>query len=331
MWQLFIHWRVSNRISETKYRFTGERCFILYLALNRTEWTKLRLSNKFGGDPRRITYSIRAITNHLYKNFYHKVSGDSMRMWLPFILNFRHAICHKLQSGVTSEEISFDEQLEENPERYIFLDIPLDTFRIFGFSDDTSFKKNAPGRSTQRSFGFVDDLQRSFYSGYFKAHGLKAHGLKAQVVFLPNGMVGSICFASLRNSDSGLLNMSNLNNYFATLFDEAGLRVETAGNQYPAIYADGIFPQLTCIVARYRNPQHGRQRRINRQMASIRQNIEHLFALHYIIFHLFHYPGRFQLLVSGVELYKMMFNSFFCWNCYQYIYQTSNTFSILTP
>ena len=131
---------------------------------------------------------------------------------------------------------------------------------------------------------------------------------------------------SLRYSDSGLLNMSNVNNYFATLFKEADLRIETAGNQYPAVYADGIFPQLTCIVARYRNPQHNRQRWINRRMTLIRQSIEYLFAFHYNIFHLFHYPERFRLLVSGVEIYKMMFNLFFCWNCYQCIYHTSNIF-----
>lgn len=101
-----------------------------------------------------------------------------------------------------------------------------------------------------REYGFIDDVQRAFYSGYFKAHGLKA-----QVATLPNGMIGSILIASLRNSDSGLLNMSNLNDYLSGLLEEAGMRLPQAGNQLPAVYADGMFPQLSCIVARYRNPQ----------------------------------------------------------------------------
>ena len=78
---------------EGRRRFKGEECLLHYLVFNRIGETKLRMSrNYFGGDPRRFTYSIRIMTNHLYGTFYHKISGDSMRIWMPHINSFRRAI-----------------------------------------------------------------------------------------------------------------------------------------------------------------------------------------------------------------------------------------------
>jgi hypothetical protein len=53
----------------------------------------------------------------------------------------------------------------------------------------------------------------SHSSSYFRAHGLKA-----QVVFLPNGMIGSVYIASMRHNDNGILNMSNLSNACVSRF-----------------------------------------------------------------------------------------------------------------
>ena len=36
--------------------------------------------NYFGGDPRRFTYSIRMINEHLYKTFYHKIFEFNMQL-----------------------------------------------------------------------------------------------------------------------------------------------------------------------------------------------------------------------------------------------------------
>ena len=206
---------------------------------------------------------------------------------------------------------------------YIFLNIPFESFHIFGFMDDTYCRTTRPGTSVTRHFGFFDDIQRAFYSGYFASHGLKA-----QVVCLPNGMVGSIFLASLRNSDSGLLNMSGLNEYLETIL--AGLEMDGANNQLPALYADGIFPQLTCIVATVRRGGEYFERLATR-MASVRQCIEHIFSLHYNLFKLFRQPEQFRLLVSGVESYKLFFNSFLLWNCYQTIYQSFDYFLLAPP
>ena len=291
---------------EGRRRFTGEECLLHYLVFNRIGETKLRMSrNYFGGDPRRFTYSIRIMTNHLYDTFYHKITGDSMRMWLPQINSFRHAIWSKLNEGYSVEESYDIDTNEATPQRLIFLTIPFASFRIFGFLDDTGFRTTTPGIGSRRVNGFHDDVQRSFYSGYFAGHGLKVQGLT-----LPNGMIGSCFIGSWRTSDAGLLNMSGLDAYLSSLFIENNMHLPAAMNQLPAVYGDGIFPQLNTIVARYGlgNQSEGR---VNRRLASARQSIEHLFALHTNIFGLFSIPQRFKLLVYGVECTKIVMNSFF--------------------
>ena len=170
----------------------------------------------------------------------------------------------------------------------------------------TGFRTTAPGRGMQRKYGCIDDIQRTFYSGYFSAHGMKV-----QALTLPNGMFDSIYVASLRTSDSGLLNMSGLDNYLSSLFREIHVRMATAFDQFPAVYGDGIFPQLATIVARYSSPDVN-ESRINVRMSSVRQSIEHIFALHKNTFKLFNVAERFRLMLGGMHCYMLLFNSFFC-------------------
>ena len=66
-------------------------------------------------------------------------------------------------------------------------------------------------------------------------------------------------------------------------------------------------------------------------MSSVRQSIEHLFSFHYNLFKLFQQPDHFRLLVSSIESYKLLFNSFFLWNCYQTIHQSSSYFLLAPP
>ena len=82
-------------------------------------------------------------------------------------------ICNKLRHGATVEETDHNEQVRGNVSNFIFLGIPLNSFRLFGFLDDTGFRTTAPGRGIRRNYGFLDDVQRTFYSGHFSAHGLK--------------------------------------------------------------------------------------------------------------------------------------------------------------
>lgn len=238
-------------------------------------------------------------------------------MWVPQIHSMREAIWLKIRDGVTVERD------EGGNSSYVFLDIPLHLFRIFGFLDNTGFRLNAPGINTRREMGFIDDVQRSFYSGYFSGHGLKV-----QALTLPNGMIGSIFVAAWRESDAGILNMSGLDAYLSNLFRE--YQMQLPDGQLPAVYGDGIFPQRATIVARLRNPDMD-QRRINYRMSSARQSIEHLFCNHHNHFKLFHNPERLRLLKTGVETYQIVFNSFLIFNCLMCFNESNNSFHLRPP
>ena len=80
------------------------------------------------------------------------------------------------------------------------------------------------------------------------------HGFKVQALILPNGMFGSIYLASLRLSNTGLLNMSGIDNYPSNLFRKLNIRMVDAFDQFPVLYVDRIFPRLATIVARYLTP-----------------------------------------------------------------------------
>ena len=135
--------------------------------------------------------------------------------------------------------------------------------------------------------GFHDDPQHSFYSGSFAGHGLKL-----QASTLPNGMFGLIYIAFLRVSDSGLLNVSGLDTYLSNLFTEFNMQMNNTFGQFPALYGDDVFPQLATIVARYATPNIN-EGRINVRLSSVRQSIEHIFALHKNVFNLFSFADRF--------------------------------------
>ena len=80
--KLFVHLRIPDIMSwKRRYCFTGQATFLHFMLYIRTGGTKSRMSTNFGVDPRRFTYSIRLTIDHIYDNFYHKISGDSMRFW----------------------------------------------------------------------------------------------------------------------------------------------------------------------------------------------------------------------------------------------------------
>ena len=322
---LHKHLRIPDIIRDerSRRRFKGEEAFLHYITYNRLGLTKLQLSlYHFGGDPRRFTYTIRAVAKFLYHTFYHKVSGDSMRQWIPHIDAFRHAIWQKIVGGGT---IEYSFQNNERVDTLVELEIPFDSFRIFGFVDNTGFRTSAPGIEARRIMGFNDDIQRSFYSGYFAGHGIKF-----QAVTLPNGMIGSIFLGSWRVSDCGILNLSGLDTYLSSLFHEHDMIIPGNQPSYPVAYGDGIFPILPTILPRYSSPSVN-ERRINTRLASARQNIEHIFGLHNNVFKLFKHSERFQLLHQGKEAVELMFNSFLLLNCYSCFNASACSFILPSP
>ena len=88
------------------------------------------------------------------------------------------------------------------------------------------------------------------------------------------------------------------------------MQISEVDDQLPAVYADGVFPNLATIVARFNNGTE-EQQWINQRMSSVRQSIEHLFALHQTTFDLFSIPNRLKLLLKGQYVSKMILMYFF--------------------
>ena len=128
-----------------------------------------------------------------------------------------------------------------------------------------------PGDLVSKANDLKHNVQRAFYSGY-----LRKHELRAQVVYLPIGIIGSVFITELQQNDSGVLNMSGLNDYLVGL-----LSGKLVGRLLPCLYCDGIFANLATIVPRYTNPSD-EERVLNMKLSSQRQCIEHVFGDHRI-------------------------------------------------
>lgn len=305
---LYRHWRIPDQFRLPNRRvFSGEECFLIYLhhIMNGTPYTSMARSD-FGGDPRSFTYMWTAMNDHLYENFFHKISGTSLSQWLPHqVDHFRSLIHNALQDGaiqVTRHDADGDVAEQE----LILLDFPFETFRIFGFMDDTGIPTARPDDEARRRGEVLVDTQRSFYSGYFSSHGLKC-----QVVYFPNGLIGSAFITEMRQNDNGVQNISGLNNYMLQLLEGRFI-----GGLLPAIYCDGIFRLLATIVPRFVGNITQEQRLLNIRMASVRQIIEHVFADHHTWFRLFWVPHYLRLMIQGPQIRRTSLNSFFIQNCF---------------
>ena len=304
--QLFTHMRVPESFTaSSRHVYNGEECFIILLhhmirGLPFTEMAR----NTFGGDPRDFSKMCDLMIEHLYFTFYNKISGTSLEQWIPRYLNECRTLIHgALSDGAIFEERYVDgEVVDETLIQHYF---DFDTFRIFGFLDDFAQPTARPGITPTRLHDYAHDIQRAFYSGY-----LRSHGLKAQVVYLPIGIIGSVFITEMRQNDNGVQNMSGLNNYVLTIC--AGILI---GGLLPAIYCDGIFAVLVCILPRFTSSDPALHL-VNMRLASLRECIEHIFADHRIRFRLFGAPHTLHLFNQGVKVRRMFLVSFFLQNCY---------------
>ena len=100
-------------------------------------------------------------------------------------------------------------------------------------------------------------------------------------------MFVSIYIGPMHVNDSSLMNMSGLDTYLSQQKKiEFSMQIISASNQFPVVYGDGIFPQLSKIVTRYSTSDENGGR-INTRLALVRQSIEHIFGFHRNTFTLF--------------------------------------------
>lgn len=311
--RLFEHWRVPETLTtSSRHSYHGEECFLvmLYHMIKGSMFTDMA-RNIFGGDPRRLSDMNELMIHHLYMTFYNKISRRSLEQWVPTHVHLCRELIHSSLASGALEEVVY-ENGEEIDRHLVMHHFELNSFRPFGFLDDFAMPTARPGSLAQRSLELRHDIQRSFYSGY-----LRRHGLKAQVVYLPIGIIGSVFITELRQNDNGVQNISGLNDYLCELLQDTVLEDGDDGddNLLPALYCDGIFAVLETILPRFTNPT-AELHQLNMRMASARQIIEHVFGDHRTRFKLFSVPHTLHLFDQGVKVRKMCLVSFFILNCF---------------
>jgi hypothetical protein len=139
-------------------------------------------------------------------------------------------------------------------------------FRVFGFIDNTIIATSRPGtgpvESGPGSRRKNTLIQRSFYNGW-----KKCHGIKFQTIDLPNGMNGYISGPfSCRRNDLYTLNVSLTNEKFEELQNDQMIQYKAYGD---SAY---IIVSLTHISARHHN-EHNSAREIfeNLSLSSCRE------------------------------------------------------------
>jgi hypothetical protein len=303
---LHVHLRVPQSfILPAGQIYGGEECFLIYLyhLTKGTPFTEMARF-VFGGDPHHLSEMNILFINHRYTTLYNKISGYSMNQWIPHSLHTCRRLIYDALSSDAIKEVEFmDGQVVDR--RWILQHFDFDCFCFFGFLDDFAMPTACPGSWATRRHDYESDIQRAFYSGY-----LRHHGLKAQVVYLPIGVIRLVFITELRQNDSGLLNMSGLNDYLVGL-----LSGNLVGQLLPCLYCDGIFANLATILPRYTKPTP-EERLLNLKLASQRQCIEHMFGDHRNRFKLFSVPHYLCLFNQGVKVRRECLVSFFMLNCH---------------
>ncbi len=131
-----------------RYHFTGEEFLLGCLSKITTgdPWTRL-IDVFFSGDPRRLSYAFRWLTNHLCVLFYHNISSRSMEIWLRVINNFKQMIVDRLWQPAHPREMDFYHDMGARipADQYIIDVESVDDWRVKGFIDDTAVRSCRPG------------------------------------------------------------------------------------------------------------------------------------------------------------------------------------------
>jgi len=144
------------------------------------------------------------------------------------------------------------------------------------------------------------------HSRYFRGHGLKF-----QMVFLPNGMFGSVFGASWNRNDNGILNLSGLADYLVSILSKI-----PGYNFFPALYGDAIFALSATIVSRYQTPCTEWESMVNKRMSAVRICEEHAYGSVFNLFRLLTVQRQMTLLRNGATKRRLGVVTFFLHNCY---------------
>ena len=129
--------------------------------------------------------------------------------------------------------------------------LPLD---IIGFIDNSIDQTCVPCSDPRGDYlgaarkAEYDEMQRAFYTGY-----KKFHGIKYETILLPNGISTLFGPVSARHSDRGVLLMSAVNNFLTNL--QNGLFAENGLPVFYSVLGDSAYRAggLRCVQSYYRS------------------------------------------------------------------------------
>ena len=164
---------------------TSEEIFLFSLTKMAHGLDNLQLcSNYFGGSAKRWPYAYPWFLRYMDQRFEHVLSMEGLERFVPYFPYFARKIAEKLNlprkyvDPVTGIETTFP-------------GLGLDPFsaRIFAFLDGSYFRACTPGTGPDgdyfgsRRHDNAYLIQRAFYTGYKKIHGIAILSL-----MLPNGL-----------------------------------------------------------------------------------------------------------------------------------------------
>ena len=113
--------------------------FVLVFSLTRLakgeSWADVCL--KFGYSRDKMGVFFYQFIRHIFTNFYHKISGTSMGLWLGVIDELRGYVWRKVTQLTDAEEREMEDGKVEEMENLL---IPFEVFRLFGYLDTTHVK-----------------------------------------------------------------------------------------------------------------------------------------------------------------------------------------------
>ena len=307
--QLHLYLRIPETFRlATRHTFTGEEALLIFLTrVGGSFGTWRTMEFLFGGHATSWGLLFAAMIDHLYSTFYHKITGDSLRQWCTQEnVNY---FCSLIWNKTKYSPYQFERFLSGESEHVDIVDVPYETFKTFGFIDDTNFRTYRPGTGPNGDYDYASckdnahNIHAAFYSGY-----MKYHGVKYQTVLLPNGMWGSVYGASMRHNDKGVLNMSGLVDYLISLLQP----IEGAG--LPGLYGDRIFDTYPVIFRAVQNPTDP-EHKLDTRMNSLRTSIELAYGVLFNTSRLLRDKSKAKLLKDKKQAMRFGIVCFFLSNC----------------
>lgn len=250
------------------YNFHPEEMFLYFMMRMKTGDDHTQMCHVFGGSVKRWSYAWRWIIFYLDKRYINIIGHQGLLRFVDQFPAFFEAIQQKVQRA-------YVHNIDEVNGTYDVTDgLAFLPFDIFGFIDCSIDKIRCPFSGPKGDYEGCgrkeeyDIMQRAFYTGY-----KKIHGIKVETVFLPNGISTLFGPVSARLTDvENVLQMSQLNQFLVHLQQGRPYEYQALG--------DGVYGgNLRCIRSYFKSlagqpPLTDQQRRCNAAIKKCRQSIE---------------------------------------------------------